>query len=178
MNRQNRRDELLRERPSDLYASDSNLQVFNPSASETIERQGVVFADGELIGELDQLTAPANRAHTTFYTLDPRGLNSAPDIDYNVPLEPWLQYMSQTRSSLRTLAELTGGMALVNTNNFDELLRRIDAETSDYYVLGFYTNNPDPTNWRRELDVTVNREDVSVQSRGSYTFGQGPAQGQ
>ena len=178
LNRQNRRDELLRERPSDLYASDSNLQVFNPSAIETIERQGVVFADGELIGELDQLTATANRANTTFYTMDPRGLISAPDIDYNVPLEPWLQYMSQTRSSLRTLAELTGGMALVNTNNFDELLRRIDAETSDYYVLGFYTNNPDPTNWRRELDVTVNREDVSVQSRGSYTFGQGPAQGQ
>ena len=178
LNRQNRRDELLRERPSDLYAADPNLQVYNPSAIESIEREGVVFADGELIGELDELTATANRANTTFYTMDPRGLISAPDIDYNVPYEPWLQHMSQTRSSLRTLAELTGGIAIVNTNNFDELLRRVDAETSDYYVLGFYTNNPDPTNWRRELDVTVNREGVSVQSRGSYTFGQGSAQSQ
>ena len=43
------------------------------------------------------------------------------------------------------LAEETGGIAVVNKNDFDKALKRIDAETSDYYVLGYYSSNPDPT---------------------------------
>ena len=137
---------------------------------DRIQRQGTVFSDGELIGEMAELADTANRTNTTFYTLDPRGLVSSPDIDYDVPLEAWREHQLATRSSLRTLAELTGGIAIVNTNNFEGMLRQIDAETSDYYVLGYYTSNPDPTHRRRALDVTVARDGVSVQSRTSYTF--------
>ena len=43
------------------------------------------------------------------------------------------------------LAEETGGIAVVNQNDFDKALKRIDAESSDYYVLGYYSSNPDPT---------------------------------
>ena len=48
------------------------------------------------------------------------------------------------------LAEETGGIAVVNQNDFDKALKRIDAETSDYYVLGYYSKNPDPTKRRRQ----------------------------
>ena len=78
--------------------------------------------------------------------------------------------MMAARSSLRTLAELTGGISIVNTNNFSELLRRIDAETSDYYVVGYYTSNPDPTHRHRALRVTVARDGLDVQARDSYTL--------
>ena len=137
---------------------------------EAVERQGAVFADGQLIGEMIELTDAANRANTTFYTMDPRGLLSGMDLDYNVSLEPWREYTRTTRSSLRSLAELTGGTSIANTNNFDELLAQIDAETSDYYVLGFYTSNPDGSDRTRALNVAVNRENVTVRSRTSYTF--------
>ena len=40
------------------------------------------------------------------------------------------------------LADETGGIAVVNQNDFDKALKRIDTETSDYYVLGYYSNNP------------------------------------
>ena len=161
----------LRDRPIDLvdgggFAPD----VFDPIGA--VERQGAVFADGELITELTALTQAANRANTTFYTMDPRGLVSSPDLDYDVPIDAWREYMSASRSSLRSLAELTGGISIVNTNNLDGLLRQIDAETSDYYVLGFYTNNADPTRRTRQLAVTVNRDGVAVQSRTTYTFSQ------
>ena len=36
-------------------------------------------------------------------------------------------------------------------------LKRVDAETSDYYVLGFYSSNPDPTKRTRALEVKVDR---------------------
>ena len=78
--------------------------------------------------------------------------------------------MFRTQQSLRMLADLTGGTAVVNRNDFEKAFREIDAETSDYYVLGFYTNNPDPTQRTRALDITVDREALDVKSRTSYTF--------
>ena len=51
-----------------------------------------------------------------------------------------------------------------------QLLKRIDAETSDYYVLGYYSTNPDPTKRTRTLDVNVNRPDVSIASRRAYSL--------
>ncbi|TDI18975.1 MAG: VWA domain-containing protein [Acidobacteria bacterium] len=169
LNRDNAPSRDLRDRPIDL----ADGAGFDPEVDDVfgkVERQGGVFADGELIAELTELTQAANRANTTFYTMDPRGLISSPDLDYDVPFEAWREYMSTTRSSLRSLAELTGGISIVNTNNLNALLRKIDAETSDYYVVGFYTNNPDPTHRTRQLAVSVNRDAVTVQSRTSYTF--------
>ena len=163
------RDELLRERPLDLAGENVDpTEILNPL--NRIERQGAVFADGELIAELAEITDTATRANTTLYTMDPRGLISSPDIDYDVPIDAWREYMMAARSSLRTLAELTGGISIVNTNNFSELLRQIDAETSDYYVVGYYTSNPDPTHRRRALRVTVARDGLDVQARDSYTL--------
>ena len=169
LHRVNRADRYVRERLVDLAANDPDMAArFAPF--DRIQRQGTVFADSELIAEMDELANAASRANTTFYTLDPRGLVSTPDIDFDVPLEAWREYQLAARSSLRSLAELTGGISIVNTNNFEGLLRRIDAETSDYYVLGYYTTNPDPAHRRRALDVSVARDGVSVQSRTSYTF--------
>ena len=169
------RDELLRERPIDLAGGGSGAsERALMSPFNRVERQGAVFADGELVTELAELSETATRANTTLYTMDPRGLVSSPDIDYDVPIEAWREYMMAARSSLRTLAELTGGISVVNTNNFDEALRRIDAETSDYYVVGYYTSNPDPAHRTRALRVTVARDDLTVQSRTSYTFGRRP----
>ena len=69
----------------------------------------------------------------------------------------WQAYVRKSQDSLRVLAEETGGLAVVNMNDFDKALKRIDAETSDYYVLGYYSSNPDPTKRRRQIEVKVTR---------------------
>ena len=124
-----------------------------------------MFADSDLQIELSELTKAANRANVSFYTIDPRGLVAGPDINEDVPMNEWSQYVSKTRASLQVLAELTGGIAVVNENNFEDALQRIDAETSDYYVLGYYSSNPDPTVRTRRIAVNVNREDVTIRHR-------------
>ena len=48
--------------------------------------------------------------------------------------------------------------------------KKIDAETSDYYVLGYYSTNPDPTRKRRSLEVKVSRPGVSVWARRGYAL--------
>ena len=80
-------------------------------------------------------------------------------------------HISNTQGSLRTLAEATGGFALVNDNAFDGALKRLDAETSDYYILyilGYYASNPDPNRRNRSVDVKTRRAGVDVWSRGWY----------
>jgi VWFA-related protein len=126
-------------------------------------RQGQQFANTDLAFELAELTRVANRANTSFYTIDPRGLMAGPNIDDRVPIEEWSAWAFQTQNSLRMLAELTGGMAVVNRNDFPRAFRQIDAETSDYYILGFYTTNPDATIRNRTLRIDIaGREELSA----------------
>ena len=136
-----------------------------------VQAQGAVFTDGDLIAEISELARMANRANTSFYTMDPRGLMAMPYIDYDVPVQSWDEYLQTARTSLRTLAELTGGLAIVNTNNFDGLLKQIDAESSDYYVLGFYASNSNPNVRNRQLSLVVDRPGATVKMRTAYSFG-------
>lgn len=138
--------------------------------NDPTRRQGNQFADADLARELAELTRSANRANATIYTIDPRGLVGMPDLDEQVDPVEFQKYLSNSISSLRVLAEQTGGIAVVNQNDFDRALKRIDAETSDYYMLGYYSSNPDPLRRTRSVEVKVTREDVDVWSRKSYTL--------
>jgi VWFA-related protein len=134
------------------------------------QRASQELSAADLIHELAELTRAANRANATIYTIDPRGLVAGPDVDIDVPMQDWLAYIRETQDSLRVLAEQTGGIAVVNQNDFDKALKRIDNETSDYYVLGYYSTNPDPLRRRRRIEVRTTRPNVSVQSRTEYTL--------
>jgi VWFA-related protein len=138
-------------------------------------RQSNQFADADLVRELAELTRAANRANATLYTIDPRGLIAGSDLDQNVDPTEWANYVRKTQDSLRTLADLTGGFAVVNQNDFDKALKRIDNETSDYYVVGYYSNNPDPTKRMRKLEIKATRERVNVWSRRAYSLRPPPA---
>ena len=144
---------------------------------ERFLRQGQQFANLNLSYEIAELTRSANRANTSFYTIDPRGLVAGPDLDVQqLSLFEWSRHIFQTQGTLRMLSELTGGRAVVNRNDFDDALREIDAETSDYYVLGFYTTNPDPTVRTRRLRVEVRERDgLNVRARTHYTLPRPPA---
>jgi VWFA-related protein len=134
------------------------------------QKQNEEFADADLARELGELTRQANRANVTMYTIDPRGLVGMGDIDEQVDPQQWSEYVRKTQDSLRVIAEETGGLAVVNQNDMSKALKRIDAETSDYYVLGYYSKNPDPTKRRRQIDVKVTRKNASVWFRKEYVL--------
>ena len=152
---------------------------FGQTREEGKQQQGTTnqnqFADADLARELSELTRTANRANATLYTIDPRGLVAGSDLDETLDPVEYGEHIRKTQDSLRVLAENTGGIAVVNQNNFDKALKRIDAETSDYYMLGYSSTNPDPLKRTRKLEVKlVNRPGVSVWSRTSYSLRQMP----
>jgi VWFA-related protein len=143
--------------------SSSDMNPFDRTSNE--------FAAADLAAELAEVTREANRANATIYTIDPRGLVGGPDLDEKIDMVEWQDYIRESQNSLRTLAELTGGTAVINQNDFDKALKRIDAETSDYYVLGYYSTNPDPLKKRRNIEIRVNRNaHYDLKYRTSYTL--------
>jgi len=148
---------------------------FSEMDYDPFTRQSNQFADADLARELSELTRAANRANATFYTIDPRGLVAGSDLDEQVDPTEWNNHIRKTQDSLRVIAEETGGFAVVNQNDFDKALKRIDAESSDYYVLGYYSSNPDPLKRTRKIDVKVKRPGVDVWARKSYSIKLPPA---
>jgi VWFA-related protein len=136
-----------------------------------MSQSNLEFSTLDLSNQLHRLSIMANQANATFYTLDPRGLIAGVDIGEmsgQLNMAEWWDFVRRSQDSLRTLAEATGGIAVVNKNDFDSALKRIDAETSDYYVLGYYSSNTDPSAWRRRLNIDVMRDDIDVWSRTAY----------
>lgn len=109
--------------------------------------------EGDLVAELATLTRAAQRANAKFYPIDPRGLIAGQDMADEVNPQDFQDHVRDTQTSLRVIAEETGGVAMVNQNDFDKGLRRIDAETSDYYLLGFVSSNPDRLRRTRKIQV-------------------------
>jgi VWFA-related protein len=154
-------------------ASANGSQAADPNSDPDVrqQQQQEQFADADLSRELYEITQAANRANTTIYTIDPRGLvGPMPDLDENVDPQQWSDFVRKSQDSLRTLAEETGGIAVVNTNDFTKALKRVDAETSDYYVLGYYSKNPDILKRRRTVDVRVTRAGLTVWARKEYVL--------
>jgi VWFA-related protein len=167
------REKLEREKYSRPSGDDG--QPMNDDVNP-FTKQGNQFAEADLVSELSWLTRQANRSNATIYTIDPRGLSGGPDMDDPIDMVEYQDYLRTSQDSLRVLAEQTGGIAVVNQNDFSKALKRIDNETSDYYVLGYYSSNPDPTKKRRKLEVKVKRPNTTVYSRREVSLKPLPVQ--
>lgn len=142
-------------------------------AVDPFSKVGNEFAEADLISEIAELIRDARRANVTFYCIDPRGLSAGPSIADNLSITDWRDFIETTTSSLRALAEETGGFAIVNTNDFKSGLQRIDNETSDYYILGYNSTNPDPLKIQRKVTIHVTRpgvRDSDIVYPDSYTL--------
>ncbi len=163
----------MRRAEQQAQSGDGSNPQNDPFSSQ--QKQSETFADADLARELGELTRQANRSNVTMYTIDPRGLVGMGDIDEQVDPQQWSEYVRKTQDSLRVIAEETGGIAVVNQNDFSKALKRIDAETSDYYVLGYYSKNPDASKRRRQVEVKITRKGAQPWFRKEYVLKPPPA---
>lgn len=157
------RDETGQNNNGDLSRDDVNRHR-NP-----FELNGQQFAESDLISALAELTRAARRANVTFYTVDPRGLIAGSDISVNLSVDEWARFVDTSVSSLRVLADETGGFCACQTNDFIKAIRRIDNEMSDYYMLGYTSSNPDPLKVNRRIEIKLKgRPDAELVYKSGY----------
>jgi VWFA-related protein len=119
----------------------------------------------------------ANRANASFYPIDPRGLAvfDTPIMRQDVPgvVPPMVPpsvdraMLTSRLTTLRTLAEATDGLAIVDSNNLDRGLRRVVDDLSSYYLLGYYSTSKLDGKFHA-ITVRVKRPGVQVRARRGY----------
>jgi len=80
-------------------------------------------------------------------------------------------YINQLNLKLTT--EASGGFALIDRDTFDAGIERIVADLDNYYLLGFYPEDPEDKGWH-PLTVMVNRPGLTVRHRVGYRLGSEP----
>ena len=104
--------------------------------------------DSRLRIAVDRVIDQAARSGVIIYSLDPRGLQTAgftaedhvSSRGADAILSAAAQrrgFFANTQDTLRYLAEQTGGLAVLNTNDLSHGLGRISADLRDYYVIGY-----------------------------------------
>jgi len=122
----------------------------------------------------------ANRANVSFYALDPRGVvvfdtpisqartGLAPPGDPTIPsVVTDGARLSGRQGSLRELASATDGLAILNTNDVQSGFRRIGADLSSYYLLGYYSTGKLDGRFH-QISVRLKRPGVDVRARPGY----------
>jgi VWFA-related protein len=113
----------------------------------------------------------ANRANSSFYPVDPRGLPAADDgLGPRSPLTPRISIarLQNRLEILRTMSEYTDGIAILNSNDLDANMRKISDDLTSYYLLGYYSTNTKLDGTFRNLKVRVKSPGVSVRARRGY----------
>ncbi len=160
-----------------LYARDGRLPMptlgglsrLDPEMSRCESDRAVLSQEDHGL-DFRQMLNDANRANVSFYPMDPRGL-----VVFDTPAtEPMISLAADAASlrnrldSLRTMAENTDGVAIVNSNDLDRGLRRVVDDLSSYYLLGYYSTNPKADGGYRAIKVRVKRSGVDVRHRRGY----------
>jgi hypothetical protein len=133
-------------------------------------------ADRRRLGQLDisaefrRMLDGANRANVSFYPIDARGLAAFDNLGATHTEESSVDTLrvGNRVDSLRTLAENTDGLAVVNTNNLSGGIGRLVSDLTSYYLIGYYPTNARADGGYRRISVSVNRRGVSVRARRGY----------
>ena len=124
-----------------------------PDSLEELTRNRNISAASESIREF---MLAAQRSNVAVYTVDPCGL----ELD--------ARCNRASRQSLRTMAELTGGFAVINTNAPQDAVDRMLAENGTYYLLGYYSPAPPNDGKHHRISVRTRVADVEIRGREGY----------
>jgi VWFA-related protein len=127
------------------------------------------FSSTQLLSQMQDVFSSANRANTSLYTLDPRGLATGEfDIADKVAYEQDKMVLNESLDSLRILADQTDGRAIVNRNDPMPELNRMIRELSAYYLLG-YTSSVAPRDGKfHPIQVRLKRQGLEIRARKGY----------
>ncbi len=164
-----------------LYVSDglpmrAGDDIFHAMYDRFSNTSDNVLMDGlrfDMSRQFQELTSRANTHRVTFYTVDASGLRTYSYLDAsNSTIGGGSKidqvHFSNIQSSLRMMASETGGMVLLNTNNYEPLFNRMAEDFDTYYSLGFSPATSDSGRYHRFQVKVKGRKGLVVRTRDGY----------
>jgi VWFA-related protein len=174
-----------------IFNTDRRLEALRSVAEKLsrmqVKKSLIYFSSGmdrtgiENQSELRAATNAAVRANMAIYTMDLRGLQAlVPGGEaQSASMRGTSVYSGQsmisalnsnftTQETLVTLASDTGGRAFLDSNDFTQVYRGVQQDTSTYYLLGYRSTNPARDGRYRHISVKVNVPGVKIEYRRGY----------
>src|SRR5205823_3860645 len=131
--------------------------------------ESMAFNNADLI---QSVAKTANANGITLYAIHAGGLGAAnenimADASRSTPYNVAQSAVSNSTESLQTIAEMTGGVASVNTNNFASAFNTIEKDLDSFYSLG-YRAGTERVDRQRSLEVRLKTRGYLVRSRQSF----------
>jgi len=133
------------------------------------------------IEEITRTTRVLSAADIAIYPIDDRGILAMPDVDVRRGGRPGSSFSSRNGrlpgsmpidipeglDSMRDLADGTGGVAFVNTNDINGAIGKAISDADLTYTLGFYADSSAADGFH-EIKVKVDRPGLDVRHRKGY----------
>jgi VWFA-related protein len=130
--------------------------------------EGMSFDSTTLI---QSIARTANANGITMYTVHAGGLTGGSEMSAEhaapTPVSVSQAIISNTTDSMRLMADMTGGLASIQTNNFAQAFRNIQRDLDTYYSLG-YRATTERVDRQRSLTVRVKNKNYIARSRQTF----------
>jgi VWFA-related protein len=131
--------------------------------------EGMTF---DASSQIQDIAKTANANGITMYAIHAGGLGAAnegmlAEMDRPTPYTVTQAAISNSTESLQLIAEMTGGLASINTNNFTQAFRNIQRDLESYYSLG-YRAGTERVDRQRNLEVRVKNRSYLVRNRQTF----------
>jgi VWFA-related protein len=132
-----------------------SILIYSQSSFSDIDRvsmsaRSLAQTSGTLTDTYDRTLASARKSNTKFHIINPGGSNFA----------------TSAGISLVSLVADSGG-SIIGTD-IDSELNQLDKQISNYYILGFESDNPKHDGGFRKLDVRTELKGITLKHRSGY----------
>src|SRR5438552_468228 len=120
---------------------------------------------------IQSIARTANANGITMYTVHAAGLTGGNEMSAEhaqpTPVSVSQAIISNTTDSMRLMADMTGGVASIQTNNFAQAFRNIQRDLDTYYSLG-YRATTERIDRQRQLQVRVKNKNLVARARQTF----------
>ena len=120
---------------------------------------------------IQSIAKSANANGITMYTIHAGGLTGGDTFsaEHSQPTSFTVAHaaISNTTESMHLMADMTGGLASIQTNNYALAFKRIQSDLESYYSLG-YRAGTERVDRQRNIDVRVKNRNYIVRNRQTF----------